>query len=166
MGAWEPSLGASDEWYTPAHVFVALGETFDMDVAAPSVGPAHVPALEWFGPERDGLTQVWRGFVWMNPPFGRRNGLQPWLDRFFAHGNGLALTPDRTSAPWWQGAAGRADAFLLTKGKIKFLRPDGSVGASPGAGVTIWASGVRAAAAVSRAESNGLGAAFIRKPAQ
>ena len=69
--------------------------------------------------------------------------------------DGIALTPDRTSAPWWQDAAARADAILLTRGKVKFLRPDGSVGAMPGAGVTLWAAGDRAVKALYRDASLG-----------
>jgi hypothetical protein len=65
------------------------------------------------GTRTDGLTNPWFGFVWMNPPFGGRNGLEPWLARFFAHGNGIALTPDRTSAPWFRRAAAAADAVLF-----------------------------------------------------
>ena len=34
MGVWE-SPGKSDEWYTPAYIFDALGAVFDLDVAAP-----------------------------------------------------------------------------------------------------------------------------------
>lgn len=156
MSAWE-ATGASDEWYTPRHVFDALGEEFDLDVAAPRGGPRHVPSPDWLTQDNDGLYHAWHGFVWMNPPFGGRNALAPWLDRFMAHGNGIALTPDRTSAPWWQDAAQRADAILLTRGKIKFERPDGTVGGSPGSGVTLWAAGDRADAALCRAAFAGLG---------
>jgi hypothetical protein len=146
MSAWE-SAGQSDEWYTPAWVFDALGERFDLDVAAPK-GPTHVPACDWFW--YGGLEQKWKGYVWMNPPFGGRNGLVPWLDKFFEHGNGIALTPDRTSAPWWQDAARRADAVFFFRGKIKFERPDGSVGKHPGHGTTLFAAGKRAEIALSR----------------
>lgn len=152
MSSWETS-GRSDEWYTPAFIFDALAVTFDLDVAAPEGGPLHVPCRRWIDKTQDGLKcDWWQGFVWMNPPFGGRNSLAPWLDKFFRHGNGIALTPDRTSAPWWQDAASSADAMLLTRGKIKFLRPDGSVGRSPGAGVTLWASGAEGCAALMRAE--------------
>ncbi len=149
MSEWEPCIGQSEDWYTPAYIFEALGETFDLDVAAPTWGPRHVPCKHWLSV--DGLRVIWRGFVWMNPPFGGRNGLEPWLDRFFAHGDGIALTPDRTSAPWWQDAAQQADAILFPRGKVKFERPDGSIGKSPGAGVTLWASGRRAEEALVRA---------------
>lgn len=149
MSAWEPCIGASNEWYTPRYIFDALGERFDLDVAAPISGPPHVPCDKWIADQS--LSEEWQGFIWMNPPFGGRNGLVPWLDKFFAHGNGIALTPDRTSAPWWQDAAEKADAFMLLRGKVKFERPDGTLGMSPGSGVTLWASGARAVAAMRHA---------------
>ena len=161
MSHWE-ATGQTNEWYTPKFIFDALGVQFDLDVAAPVDGPRHVPARDWLHIKRCGLSLHWgSGLVWMNPPFGGRNGLEPWLYRFFEHGNGIALTPDRTSAPWWQKAAKSADAMLLTRGKVKFERPDGSVGKSPGAGVTLWAAGDEAVSALHRA--NGvIGTTFQR----
>lgn len=108
MALHEQCLGATDEWYTPLHVFDALGTRFVMDVASP--GPDIVPWVPAGSHiTSDSLSKIWRGFIWMNPPFGGRNGLVPWLEKFFAHGNGIALVPDRTSAPWWQEYAPRAD---------------------------------------------------------
>ena len=159
MSHWETS-GASDEWYTPKFVFDALGETFDLDVAAPQ-RDTFVPARCRFTATDDGLRCNWRGFVWMNPPFGGRNSLAPWLGKFFAHGNGIALTPDRTSAPWFQDAWAKADAVLFTR-KIRFLRPDGSEGKSPSNGTALFAAGDRAVAALRRAQSRGLG--ILAKP--
>lgn len=150
MSSWE-NIGQSDEWYTPRYIFDAIGSRFDLDVSAPAGGPRHVPADRWLTAADDGLSAAWSGFVWMNPPFGGRNGLVPWLHKFFRHGNGIALTPDRTSAPWWQEANARADATLFVAGKIKFERPDGSVGKSPGTGTTLFASGPRAVALLSAA---------------
>lgn len=153
MSTWE-TPGASDEWYTPKYIFDALGVQFDLDVAHPP-GATRVPANSVF--VRNSLERDWCGFIWMNPPFGGRNGLVPWLDKFFAHGNGIALTPDRTSAPWWQAAARRADAILFIDGKVKFERPDGTLGKQPGNGTTLFASGGQAFQALTRAERAGLG---------
>ena len=75
----------------------------------------------------------------------------PWLDKFFAHSHGIALTPDRTSATWWQDAARKADATLFIHGKVKFERPDGSVGKAPSNGTTLFAAGERGVAALRRA---------------
>lgn len=140
MGEWERA-GESDEWYTPPFVFEALGVTFDTDVAAPHGRSTHVPCRQYIW--RDALEFDWHGFVWMNPPFGGRNSLGPWLKKFFDHGNGIALTPDRTSAPWFQEAWDRAASVVFTP-KIRFLRPDGTEGVSPSNGTALWASGERA----------------------
>jgi hypothetical protein len=154
MGYWDRG-GASDEWYTPPHVFRALGETFDLDVAHPAPPvETHVPAKERLFTR--GLEDVWHGFVWMNPPFGGRNGLEPWLNRFFDHGHGIALTPDRTSAPWFQNWAAKADAVLFTR-KLRFLRPDGSEGKSPSNGTALMAAGERGIRALLNARGAGLG---------
>ena len=154
MSHWERP-GQSDEWYTPKYVFDALGCTFDLDVANGAIGGAHVPCRQSIG--ADSLTKAWSGFIWMNPPFGGRNGIVPWLDKFFVHGDGVALTPDRTSAPWWLTASRKADAILFVSPKIKFERPDGTTGDSPGSGTTLMAVGWRGAQALNRAFDQGLG---------
>lgn len=164
MSLWEPTIGQSDEWFTPKYIFDALNTQFDLDVSAPEGGPKHVPTQRWITAAQCGLATTWGegSFVWMNPPFGGRNGLVPWLDKFFAHANGIALTPDRTSAPWWQDAALRADCMMLIKGRVKFERPDGSVGKSPSAGVTLWACGETATQALKNARANDLGSLWER----
>lgn len=154
MSYWE-TRGASNEWYTPAYLFDAMECQFDLDVAAPFPGPLHTPCEGWFYDRS--LERIWAGFIWMNPPFGGRNGLVPWLDKFFRHGNGVALTPDRTSAPWWQDAALKADSILFVSGRVRFIRPDGSLGKSPSNGTSLFASGHRAEAALMKAAANGLG---------
>jgi hypothetical protein len=149
------TAGKSDEWYTPAYVFDALGCVFDVDVAAP-VDRTHVVAPANGFITSNGLTQQWTGFVWMNPPFGHQATKRAWLTKFFDHGNGIALTPDRTSAPWFREAWVRADLVLFTP-KIKFVRPDGTVGISPGTGTCLWASGGQGVAALRCAARVGLG---------
>lgn len=156
MAAHEQSVGKTDEWYTPPYVFEAMGATFDLDVAHPG---NHV--LPWVPAKRtlvcDSLDQPWSGFVWMNPPFGKRMGLVPWLQKFMDHGDGVALTPDRTACPWWQDFAPQADRILFVRGKIKFFRPDGTQGRQPGMGTTLLAKGPRGIEALENAAAAGLG---------
>lgn len=156
MGYWD-TPGASDEWYTPKHIFDAMGVRFDCDVAHPLVDKPITPADRFIAAGSLEVSWEGRGFIWMNPPFGGRNGIKPWLDKFFAHGNGVALAPDRTSAPWWQEAAGKSSAILFIAGKVKFLRPDGTVGKSPSVGTTLFASGRRGLEALDNAQRAGLG---------
>lgn len=153
MSSWELSVGQSDEWYTPSYIFEALGETFDLDVAAPHGGPLHVPCAAYLAPSQCGLKTSWgKCFVWMNPPFGGRNSLFPWVEKLLSHdGGGIGLVPDRTSAPWFIPIVTRADAILFTSGKIKFHRQDGSLGKSPGTGTALFAVGTRAVSALHRA---------------
>lgn len=154
MGYWDKP-GASNDWYTPKYIFKALNCHFDLDVAHPAVEMPITPAESFIS--AGSLNVPWFGFVWMNPPFGGRNGIVPWLDKFFTHGNGIALTPDRTSASWWQDAAAKADAVLFISGKVKFRRPDGSLGKSPSNGTTLFASGPQALDALINASDADLG---------
>lgn len=155
MGIHE-RIGQTDEWYTPPHIFDAMGVDFDLDVAHPGL-----PAASWVPARRlitrDSLTADWEGFVWMNPPFGGRNGIVPWMDKFFDHGDGVALSPDRTSAPWWQAAAKRSDAILFISPKIKFIGANGEPGRSPAQGTTLFAAGDNGLLALGMAANNGLG---------
>jgi hypothetical protein len=151
MGMHE-KIGISDEWYTPKYIFDALGCTFDLDVASP-IQKTFVPSISFI--TENSLTTNWYGFIWMNPPFGGRNGINPWMDKFFAHGDGIALTPDRSSAPWWQKAAKKSDAILFLSPKVKFMRPNGSYGKSPANGTTLFALGKKGVDALIRAHSLG-----------
>jgi hypothetical protein len=140
MALHEQCVGATDEWYTPSYIFEAMAVRFDLDVASPGAAVAPwIPAARCI--TAGSLEQPWNGFVWMNPPFGPRNGLVPWLDKFFAHGNGVALVPDRTSAPWWQEFVPRSDLVLFVDGKIRFIGADGQCGAQPAQGTCLLASG-------------------------
>lgn len=157
MSHWE-APGKSDDWYTPKAVFDALDCQFDLDVAGDSTVPAYcVPAARAIS--HDSLAQPWEGFVWMNPPFGGRGEIAPWLDKFIAHGNGIALTPDRTSAPWFQHAAAQTHAVLFTR-KIRFLRPDGAEGTSPSNGTALLAIGPCGVHVLQRAHGRGFGILF------
>lgn len=154
--------GMSDEWYTPKYVFDALGVTFDLDVASPKDRKfCHVPAINYL--TEKSLETEWKGFVWMNPPFGARGSKEAWLDKMSAHGNGIALTPDRTSAPWWVKAAYESDViFFITPGKVQFIQSDGIVGSKPSNGVTLFGYGRQAMQALINAEKSGLGILLCR----
>lgn len=179
MAEHEPCVGASDEWYTPPEIFNALGLEFDLDPSHPGLGNPYcaVPARRFYTASENGLRREWTGLIWLNPPFGGRNGQVPWLQRFLAHGNGIALVAARTSAAWFHDEAVRAHTMLFPKGKTKFVRgvemisylkdasgkvvtvthAAGSRGKSPGSGVVLLGVGQTASAALMRCD---LGFAF------
>lgn len=140
-------IGESDEWYTPKFIFDALGVQFDLDPCAPS-REHWTPANTHLIKEDDGLSADWNGSVWMNPPFGGRNGQNIWLEKFIKHGNGIGLVAARTSSGWFHEYIPKMDAILFPKGKTKFIRPDGTEGKSPGTGVVFFAIGKECAEAL------------------
>lgn len=147
--------GLTDEWYTPAWIFRALGVRFTLDPCAAT----SAPAKDWCTHRifrEGGLEADWYGPVWLNPPFGGRNGIRPWLDRLARHGHGIAIVPNRTATDWWQDAASAADALLFVRKKIRFLRPDGSEGVSPGYGNVLMAFGRDMAEALRASEIRGI----------
>jgi hypothetical protein len=150
MAEHEPCIGLSDDWYTPPEIFDALGLTFDLDPCSP--GPDHwVPARKVYTEQDDGLVQPWHGLVFMNPPFGGRLGHVPWLRKFFAHANGIAICRAYTSGSWWHDeVVPHAECLLFPRGKTKFIRPDGTVGKAPGHGIVLLGMGEVANAALER----------------
>lgn len=162
MAEHEPSIGQSDEWYTPPEIFRALDTTFDLDPCSP--GASHwVPARRVYTAQQDGLVQPWgSNFVFMNPPFGGRNGHIPWLTKFFTHANGIAIVRAYTSSSWWhQHVVPNAQTLLFPRGKTKFVRPDGTIGKAPGHGIVLIGMDTIANLALER---SGLGWFVVNKP--
>jgi hypothetical protein len=158
MAEHENSIGETSEWYTPPEIFAALRLRFDLDPCSP--GPGHwVPAKKIYTQREDGLAQPWHGLVFMNPPFGGRNGHLSWLRRFFAHGNGIAIVRAYTSSSWWHAEMPKAEAILFPRGKTKFVRPDGSIGRAPGHGIVLIGMGTVACKALLQ---SGLGMVWDR----
>lgn len=156
------SSGKSDEWYTPKYIFDALESKFDLDVASPKDRThTNVPASNFITGES--LKIKYDGFIWMNPPFGGRNGIMPWAEKFIKHSDGIILTPDRTSTEWWQYLARHTDAVLFIQGKVKFIRDDGTIGAQPSNGTTLFGMGEKGIKALEKAQENKLGIVYKNK---
>lgn len=102
------TVSTSDDFYTPPWVFERMGIEFELDVASPPGGVEWIPAARFYTVEDDGLNQPWTGRVWMNPPYSRPT---PWVDRFIAHSNGIALLPFAKSA-WFDRIWTEADAIV------------------------------------------------------
>ncbi|MEE9158927.1 MAG: DNA N-6-adenine-methyltransferase [Gammaproteobacteria bacterium] len=153
MGAHEQAA-KTDEWYTPGWVFTALSVNFDLDPCAGS----GCPSLKWADNYyfSAGLGRRWFGSVWLNPPFGTRNAVLPWLEKMVAHGDGIALLPNRTDCPWWQYVAAEAGGILFHAGRIKFERGDGPALHSPGFGNCFMSFGDEMTSRLMASELRGL----------
>ena len=151
---FEAAVAQTAEWLTPPEIFNPNGEprpgiklVFDLDVASPGIDKCFVPARRCFTRADNGLIQPYHGLVWNNPPFNqdegaRRNGIIPWLMRFFDHRNGVLLVRAQTACGWWhEYIVPNAEVICFVKGKTKFLRSDGSVGKQPTSGVVFIGAG-------------------------
>lgn len=122
-GHQRPYRGRTDEWLTPPEVLQALGP-FDLDPCSPVNRPWPTAKVH-YTIEDDGLSQEWRGRVFLNPPYGPETG--HWLKKLSEHGNGIALIFARTETDmfhrWgWE----RADAMLFLRGRLHFYTVDGN----------------------------------------
>ncbi len=151
--------GGPTEWYTPPHIFTALGISFDLDPSSPGARLVPwIPARIHYTRSEDGLRQPWHGRVWLNPPYGR--GIDGWLERFVAHRNGIALIFARTDTEWFHRFAVEADALCFTRGRIPFVSPMTSVTTGgPGCGSLLLAYGTQC---VNALRQSGLG--FVIEP--
>lgn len=146
MSSHQSARMLNDEWLTPPEIVKACG-TFDLDPCSPIVRPWDT-ATQHFTKEDDGLSQLWSGRVWCNPPFGRE--AIKWMRRMVQHGNGVALIPARTETiMFYETVWGAADAVLFIQGRPHFHYVDGRrAAANSGAPICLVAYGMQNVAAL------------------
>lgn len=137
--SFERSVTATDEWYTPKEIIDALGK-FDLDPCA-AVVPLWATANVQFDKFDDGLSKEWKGRVWLNPPYSRPL-IEQFVKRLAEHGNGIALLFNRCDSKMFQDIIfEKATAMKFLRNRIRFYRPDGTRGDSPGCGSILIAFG-------------------------
>lgn len=131
--------GTTDEWYTPQEIIDALGK-FDLDPCAPVV-PLWPTATIMYNKNDNGLSKEWAGRVWLNPPYSRPL-IEKFVSRLAEHGNGIALLFNRCDSKMFQDVIfEKATAMKFLRNRIRFFRPDGTRGDSPGCGSILIAFG-------------------------
>lgn len=134
----EQSVAGTEVWLTPPHILEALGE-FDLDPCS-SLDRPWDTAKNHYTVDDDGLIQPWFGRVWCNPPYGPKMG--PFLEKLATHENGIALIFARTETrAFFDFVWDKADALLFLKGRLRFHKPDGSLGGTAGSPSVLIAYG-------------------------
>lgn len=109
----------SDEWCTPKSLADALGE-FHLDPA--SNDRSHIRAQRRYTKADDGLSKVWEGAVFLNPPYS--NPL-PWCERLRDHkGPWVTLVKLDPTTKWWAALMAGCSDWAPFRSRIKFERPD------------------------------------------
>jgi hypothetical protein len=70
----------------------------------------------------------------MNPPYGR--GIERWMRKLAAHGDGIALVHSRTDTAWWRDAIASATALCFVAGRVRFVRGSTMSQEGPGSPVS------------------------------
>lgn len=132
-----PKNEQDNEWYTPPALLRDLEREF---------GPLTDPAR----PGRvDGLIAPWSGRIFCNPPWGRGKIL-PWLKKGALEMDAgrveliVWLLPVSTDTAWFHDwARPRSKEIRFLRGRLRFLKPDGSVGKEPSMAhmLVIWRKG-------------------------
>lgn len=126
-GSHESQDAETHTWLTPPNIIKALGP-FDLDpCAAPEPRPWPTASTHWTRVDNS-LNRPWFGRVWLNPPYGKKAQIAPWLRRLADHGSGTALIFARTeTTAFFETVWERATSILFLKGRLCFYRPDGTL---------------------------------------
>jgi phage N-6-adenine-methyltransferase len=123
----EKYTGQAD-WQTPAQYVELAREVMgdiDLDPASSDAANDTIQAAEYFTTDDDGLSKLWHGRVFLNPPYCQpevRLFTEKLLDELF-HGRvtaAILLTNNSTDTAWWQDVALQAAAICFTRGRINF----------------------------------------------
>ncbi len=111
-----------DTWLTPRFILEQLG-SFDLDPCAAAVNPAWV-CDRYYTTNENGLSQEWKGRVFLNPPFSNTS---LWLDRHSRHADGISLVPATIESVVWRRSVWKlAHGIFFMHGRTRFCNPDGS----------------------------------------
>jgi len=125
------------EWYTPFE-YIACAHSvmgrIDLDPASSELANKTVRASKIYTAKNDGLSKVWGGKVWMNPPYSAEL-VRQFVSKFAKHVNnkdiseGMVLVNNATETQWFNELVSVSNAVLFPAGRVKFLDPSGKPGA-------------------------------------
>ncbi|MCD1413697.1 hypothetical protein IOC51_06560 [Vibrio parahaemolyticus] len=124
-----------DEWYTPPKYTDdarSVMGSIDVDPASNDYAQTRIQAGTYYTEETNGLDKIWKGNVWLNPPYSKgKSGCAVFVDRLVAlvraeHvTQAVVLTNSLTDTNWSHSLFSVATLVAFPKGRIKFERhPD------------------------------------------
>lgn len=109
-------LSNKEDWATPQWLFDELNHEFRFTIDA-AASRDNAKCNRYFTKQTDGLSNVWSGTVWCNPPYGK--GIIDWVKKAYeSQKDGVTtvmLLPARTDTKWFH-------EYVLGKAEVRFLR--------------------------------------------
>jgi hypothetical protein len=128
---------ASDEWYTPPE-YIELARLvmggIDLDPASNETAQNWIQASSYYTQPENGLNKIWRGRLWLNPPYGTQ--VQLWTQqaiREYQNGSitsALLLVRPAPGSAWYQQLSALFPCCIPHK-RIKFINASGKAQKSP-----------------------------------
>jgi len=127
----------NNEWYTPSEYIEAARAVMgaiDLDPASSTIANSIVKAERYYTIEDDGCSLEWYGRVWLNPPYATDlvTAFANKLVAELAAGNvteAIVLVNNATETAWFNTMIREARAVVFPKGRVKFWKDSGEVGA-------------------------------------
>lgn len=128
----------SDIWLTPKHIIEAIG-LLDNDYCANSVRPFPTALNHHTEKQGNGLEINWKNKVFCNAPYSNIEG---WTKKMSEHNNGISLLFARVDTKYFHKYIWKkATSIYFIKGRLKFVKPDGSINSTAGAPSVLVAYG-------------------------
>jgi hypothetical protein len=126
------------EHYTPVAIIESARRVMggiDLDPASNDTAQTWIKAQTYYSKETNGLDKMWSGRVWMNPPYARHL-LPKFIDKLIRSADTqvteyIVLINNTTETEHGQRLLGTSHAVCFPRKRIRFIRPDGSLGGSP-----------------------------------
>lgn len=127
----------SDEWFTPPEIIEMVRRVFggqiDTDPASHFIAQDIIQATHWYTRDLNGLDpqNLWRGRVWLNPPYGRGEEsaaafirrLKQELEEETVTEAITCLNVNSTSSNWFQSVWAEAAVHCVWHGRPDFWLP-------------------------------------------
>jgi hypothetical protein len=114
------------EWYTPLKIKHAVYNTLikiDLDPCS-NIGYPNIEASHHYTKNENGLTKIWRGIVYMNPPYGSdtKKWVRKMIDSYHQGyvSEAIILLPARTETNYWYDLSAHVSMWCAIHNRIKF----------------------------------------------
>lgn len=126
-----------NEWYTPPEYIEAARRVMggiDLDPASSDIANKIVKAHTYYTKVANGLVQEWHGRTWLNPPYSPEL-IKLFVSKYYESvengtvTEGIVLVNNATETQWFYQLVECSSAVVFTKGRVRFLDPEGNPGA-------------------------------------